>query len=227
MKSLTTAVLAILAVSFVHLSAQEENRKVRFLLYGEPHINWLYSDEPHLETGTVRMGVDAGMRLDLNFDRYYAFSFGAGIHQTGGKIGFTDTLYLDRITGFDTLVPGTQITYRLQYVEIPLAVKFKTPQIGYTTLFAEVGLDPMISTRALIDATDNSIIKESFQQGVYGFNLAYHTGIGLVYELRNGMGLQFQLVYQNTFLDVTREGNIRQPDNTRLNQAGLSIGIIF
>jgi hypothetical protein len=49
----------------------------------------------------------------------------------------------------------------------------------------------------------------------------------LVYAFGNGMGLQVQAIYKNTFLDVTRENDIRKPDNTRINQAGLSIGLIF
>jgi hypothetical protein len=48
-----------------------------------------------------------------------------------------------------------------------------------------------------------------------------------MYEFANGMAIQVKTVYKNTFLDVTREGNVRKPDNTRINQVALSLGLIF
>jgi len=223
---LTLLILLAIQVS-LPVFAQESERPLRFMILAEPHLSWLSPDEQHLTPGKVRFGGGAEMRLEYNFDRYYAFSLGVGIDQTGGNLIYKDSLFLDRITGLDTLVPGTRVTYRLQYVEIPLSIKFKTPQIGYTTYFAEAGLDPMINIKALIDATDNSILKEPFQQGVARFNLAYHTSLGYMYEFANGMAVQVKAVYKNTFLDVTKEGNVRKPDNSRINQVALSFGLIF
>lgn len=227
MKTKPLILISILILSHGWLAAQQAERPLRFMIHAQPCMTWLHADETHLTAGPVRVGFDGGMRLDYSFDRFYAFSFGADWNLTGGSLLFQDTLFLDRINKFDTLAPQTRLTYHLQYVDIPFSVKFKTPQIGYTTLFTEVGLDPMINIRALIDAADNNISKEPFQQGVGPFNLGYHLGAGMIYSFGNGMGLQIQVIYKNTFLDVTKENDIRLPDNTRINQAGLSIGLIF
>jgi hypothetical protein len=227
MKTKLTLLFLFSVISFQCVVAQENDRPLRFMLLAEPHLSWLSPDEQHLAKGPVRFGGGAEMRLEYSFDRFYAFSLGVGIDQNGGNLIYKDSLYLDRITGFDTLVPGTRVTYRLQYVEIPLSIKFKTPQIGYTTYFAEAGLDPMFNIKTLIDATDNSILKEPFQQGIARFNLAYHTSLGYMYEFANGMALQVRAVYKNTFLDVTKESNVRKPDNARINQVAISFGIIF
>jgi hypothetical protein len=112
-------------------------------------------------------------------------------------------------------------------VDIPLSIKFLLPEIGYATWFAEIGLNPMFNTKALINATDNNIENEPFQQGIGKFNLAWHAGIGTNYSLGGRVSLQFALVYKNTFLDVTRENNIRKADNSRINQVGLRIGLVI
>lgn len=209
------------------LNAQQSDKRVSFAISVQPHVNWIHSDETYLSQGPVRLGIQGGLRLDYKFERFCALSFGVNLNQTGGNIIYNDPLSLDLVHGLETLQAGTRVTYRLQYVEIPLAMKFILPEIGYQTWFAEIGLDPMFNTSAYINATDNNIEKEPFKQGVSKFNLAWHTGIGLNYSLGGNLSLQFALVYQNTFLDVTSENNIRRPDNARINQIGLSIGIVI
>jgi opacity protein-like surface antigen len=226
---ITKVFLTAMAVVFCStvLFAQHAARKVSFGINLQPHVNWIRGDESFIGKGPVRLGIEGGLRLDYKFERFFALSFGVGLNQTGGNIVYKENLYLDLNSGLDTLLPGTRVSYRLQYVEVPAALKFILPEIGYQTWFAEVGLDPMFNTKAFINATDNNIAKEPFQQGVSRFNLAWHTGIGVTYSLGGNLSLQAALVYKNTFLDVTRENEIRKADNARINQVGLRMGIVF
>lgn len=221
----------ILAISFAALLipaailAQGDPRPVSLMVHVDPHGNWLGFDEDHLEKGPFRMGIGGGLRMEYNFEKYYAISFGVEINQTGGNLVHKNQVIADLTSGYDTLMPGTRLTYRLQYVEIPMAVKFMTPRIGYKRFFLETGLDLMFNTKALIDATDNNIIKEPFQQGVGVFNVAYHVGLGFRYMFGQVLGMQAGIYYKNSFLDLTRENDIRKPDNTRLNELGIAIGL--
>jgi len=224
-KVFLTAIAFIIGSAFLH--AQHSPRRVSFAINLQPHLSWIHADESFIGKGPVRLGIEGGLRLDYKFQRFFGLSFGVNLNQTGGNIIYKEALYLDLTSGVDTLQPGTRVTYRLQYVEIPVAIKFIMPEIGYSTWFAEVGLDPMFNNRAFINATDNNIENESFQQGVGKFNLAWHTGLGLNHSLGGSLSLQFALVYKNTFLDVTREIDIRKADNTRINQVGLRIGLVF
>jgi len=224
-KVFLSAIILVFSPALLH--AQHSDRRVSFAVNLQPHVNWIHGDESFLNSGPVRLGIEGGLRLDYKFERFYALSFGVNLNQTGGNIRYKDALSLDLNNGMVTLLPGTKVTYRLQYVEIPVALKFIMPEIGYSTLFLEIGLDPMINTGAFINATDNNIEKEPFQQGVGKFNLAWHTGLGLNYSLGGSLSLQFAIVYKNTFLDVTRENDIRKADNARINQVGLTIGLVF
>jgi len=224
-KVFLAAIILLFGSTLLH--AQHSDRRVSFAFSLQPHLNWIHADESFLGQGPVRLGTEGGLRMDYKFERFYALSFGLNLNQTGGNIIYKDALYLDLIHGHDILQPGTRVTYRLQYVEIPVALKFIMPEIGYSTLFAEIGLDPMFNTQAFINATDNNIEKEPFQQGVNKFNLAWHTGIGINYSLGERLSLQFAIVYKNTFLDVTRENDSQKADNARINQVGLNMGIVF
>ena len=207
--------------------AQDHERRLNFAINLEPHLNWIHPDETHLETGAFRLGIGSGLRVDYRFERFYALSVGLNWNQTGGNLIYKEPLILDLTSGMDTLQAGTRVTYRLQYVEIPIALKFILPEIGYKTWFFETGVDPMFNLKAVINATDDNIEDEPFDQGVGGFNVAWHAGLGFKHSFGSNLGVQFELIYKNTFLDVTRENDIRTADNSRINQVGISIGIVF
>jgi hypothetical protein len=223
-KTLLTALMACLTLA---LSGQSNDRKVRFSLGMEPHLNWIGSEDTHISKGPVRAALSGGVRIDYRFMKPFAFSFGANWNQTGGNIIYSVPIPLDLSAQRDTLMAGTRITYRLRYVEIPVALKIVLPEMGYSTWFIEAGLDPMFITGGFIDATDNNIDKVPFEEGVTPFNLAWHGGLGIDYSLGRFMSLRFELLYKNTFLDITREQDIRKPDNARVNQVGLCIALVF
>ena len=219
------------AVTFVFctamLNAQQDERKTSVAITLQPNVAWMKVDESDLSKGPVRLGFEGGLRVDRKLEKFCALSFGINLNQTGGNINYKDAVIVERETGLDTLQPGTRITYRLQYFEIPVAIKLLLPEIGYYTGFAEVGIDPMININAHINATDNNIEKENFKKGVAMVNLGWHAGLGFNYSIGNNMALRLAVVYKNTFLDVTKENDLRKPDNVRINQIGLNVGIVF
>jgi len=227
MKTKIFLITIVLVFSTMTVSAQETERKTSFTLSAQPNISWMHLEKTTAGKEPVRLGFTGGLRIDYHVEKFYALSVGLDFNQTGGNVIYDQSFILNRQKGLDTLQPGTKITYRLQYVEIPLALKFTLPQIGYISGFTEIGIDPMLNTKAHIDATDNNVEKEPFKNGINRVNLGWHTGLGVNYALGGNMSLQFALVYKNTFLDVTKEGDIRDPDNVRINQIGLNLGLVF
>lgn len=219
--------IGFLAAIALSLNARSTERRLHLALGFEPHVNWMQAGEAQLPNAPVRMALSGGIRVDYLFLKPFAFSFGANWNQTGGNIIYKRTFVLDPSAGGGSLLPGTTVTYRLRYAEIPMALKVVLPEIGYSTWFIEAGIDPMIRTGAFINATDNNISKMPFEQGVSPVNLAWHGGLGFDYSLGRVLSLRFQLVYKNTFLDVTRENGIRTSDNARINQVGLNLAFVF
>jgi hypothetical protein len=227
MKTKIISILLVLLFGYSAAEAQYRERRVNFILNVEPCVNWFHADEAHLEKGPLRMGISEGLKLDVRLQKAFAFSVGVNWSQWGGNILYSEPVSFDLESGVQALQAGTTVTYRLQYVEIPFALKVMMPEVGYSTWFFEAGLDPMYNTKALINATDNNIKNEPFQQGINRLNMAWHSGLGLNYSLGGNLSVQFALIYKNTFLDVTRDTPYRQADNTRVNQVGLRLGLVF
>lgn len=206
---------------------QDQFKSIKFSLAGSPHISWLKSDVKENVSGPVFLGYSVGLEFDYYFERNYGFSTGISIGKTGGSLTYTDQQVIHFDSGADTMAPGTKITYQLQYLDIPLGLKFTSTEIGYTTVFADVGLNAMINTRATATATDNNYDKEPLPDEISLLNLAYHIEAGILYSFGNNLSLIVGLEYRNTFLDLTNDLGAPVTDNTHINMVALKLGLAF
>ncbi len=206
---------------------QDQFKAIKFSLVGSPHLSWLKSDVKENETGPVFLGYNAGVELDYFFEKNYGFSTGVSIEKTGGSLTYLDQQVIHFNSGADTMAPGTKMTYQLQYIDIPLALKFTSAEVGYTTIFADVGLNCLINTKATATATDNNYVKEPLTDEIPLFNIAYHLEAGILYSFGNNLSLIVAVEYRNTFLDLTKDLGAVVADNTHINQVGLKLGLAF
>ena len=114
-------------------------------------------------------------------------------------------------TNFSSIVlPGKPVTYKIQYLVIPVGLKLQTNQIGYITYFADVGLDPKIVIGGKADIPSLHISGESAINEFNSFNLSYHVTGGIEYSLGGTTALIAGLGFDNNFLDITKD-NGKQP----------------
>jgi hypothetical protein len=198
---------------------------IQFGIFANPVISWMKTDVSQIKSNGPQIGFDAGLMMDKFFAKRYAFSTGISINNMGGSL-----VYKKGKAGFKTtdstfnLLPGTIVKYNLQYIHIPLALKFRTTEIGYITYFGQVGFDPMINikTRANIAGLSN------FNAGkeINPLYLAYHISAGLEYRIVGTTSLLFGLTYMNGFTDVT-DNSGSTSEKTTINRFELRLGIIF
>ncbi len=215
----------ILAGNFV--VGQEQFKSIKFSLVGSPHLSWLKSDVKENESGPVYFGYNAGLEFDYFFEEHYGFSTGINLERTGGSLTYTDQQIIHFDMGADTMAAGTKLSYQLQYIDIPLGLKFTSSEIGYTTIFTDVGLNLLINTKATASATDNNYVKEPLTDEISLFNVGYHVEAGIMYSFGNNLSLIVALEYRNTFLDLTKDLGAVVTDNTNINQLGLKLGLAF
>jgi hypothetical protein len=225
----TIRMIALLMMVLVPLTGagQVHQRPVNLLIHGGIHGSWLNPDETIPAGGRARMGLSAGLRMDYNFHKHFALSWGAGIIHAGGNVIYSDGLHAELDSGPVILPRGAQVNYRVQMLEAPVALKLQTNRIGYTRYFLEAGLDPLFRLKATINAPDQDLKNEPFTNGVPWFNLAYHAAAGFRYSFTRLLGFQVSIFYRNSFLDFTREAPLQPADNIRLNQTGLSLALTF
>ncbi|HUV00666.1 MAG TPA: porin family protein, partial [Bacteroidales bacterium] len=136
--------IASIVVIGLIVSGNIKSQDLQFSLYADPLIGWFSSDTK----GSSNEGARPGFSLGLIFDKYfadnYALSTGISMMNVSGRVFYSDTTTIRFKNSTTELNPEENITYRIQFLSIPVGLKLRTNQIGYMTLFTNVGLDPKI-----------------------------------------------------------------------------------
>ena len=198
----------------------------RFGIEASPQLSWMKSDKKIVDGDGTRFNLGYGLGIDYFFGKNYAFSTGITINNTGGKQKFKDSVFFNHN---DTLLLANDasVSYKLQYLTIPLSLKFTTNEIGYITYYGQLGLTTQIRVKSTADIAANNygIAAEKNKEDTRLFNVGYHIGAGIQYSLGGNTALVLGLIYNNGFTDVT---NIKGcDDKTVINNITLKVGIIF
>ena len=191
-------IFVLLIVTVNKVSAQE----LRFGIFANPLVSWMKTDVSSIKGNGERIGFEAGLIMDKFFAKHYAFTTGISIHNMGGKLK-----YEKGKTNFKTsdtmlnLGNNASVKYKLQYIHVPIALKFRTTEIGYITYFAQVGLDPMVNVKANADV--QGLTNVNVRKEINPLYIAYHISAGLEYKIVGNTALMAGLTYMNGFSDVT------------------------
>jgi len=213
------------ALLFANIIAISSQQKIRFSVFVNPCINWLSSDVKTIKSDGAAFGFDAGLTLDKFFAENYAFSTGISIGSLGGNLRY-DNKTIFRTSIGDTTVPaGSSVKYKLQYITIPVGLKFKTNQIGYFTYFAHLGFTLQANIKATGTSSDASraLDDDNISEEIGFFNLGYHIGAGAEYSIGGNTALIFGVTYTNGFVDITRNPD----DKITTSSFAIRLGVLF
>ena len=189
-----------------------------------PSLNWMSSGENEVAKGNSHAGFDFGLIVDRFFDEQlrYALTTGLLLTSTGGELDYHNSSSFS-FAG-ETIGPGSSIRYRLQYLEVPCAIKLRTSQFRRWTYWGQFGLSGFVNIRAKGDSSDGTLDKTNINDEVRLFNLALNLGAGANFDLGSGNALAMGIIYKNGFLDVTKD---RMSGRTTVNSLMLKLGLIF
>ena len=212
------------------VNAHAQDKKVGFGLQGIGAITWMKPDVKEIESKGPRGGYGFGLMFDFRFGDNYSLTSGFNLNYGGGKLEFQDSIQFehDKRTGenFDTIVPGTIITYKLGYMEIPITLLLKTNEIGYITYFGQIGLSSQIRIKAKGDAAslgEGQIDNGDFKKEVRIFNFGLLVGGGIEYSLGGNTALIIGLLYNWGFVDVID----KDKPKVSMNSLALRVGVMF
>ncbi len=200
-----------------------EAQGVRFSVFADPQIAWLSPETRNADFAGVRGGIDAGFEMDNFFSSNYAFSTGLSINTTGGKLKFNEPVPFRFKGSTDTIAPGQVVTYRLQYANLPIGLKFTTREIGYTTVFAKIGMGGHFRLRSRADIYARGIEKESITDEIELFNFSYHFGAGIHYSLGGQTAVMAGFEYRHRFIDIASGSEYK----ALLNTISMKLGLLF
>lgn len=206
------------------LSAQ---RGLQFSLYADPVISWFSSDTRETVREGARPGFNFGLEFNIFFAENYAFSTGIGLLNAGGGLSYADTTLTRFKNSTLELMPGESIIYKPRYLVIPLGLKLKTNEIGYMTIFANLGFDPKVVIGGNADIPAHDIKNENITEELTFMNLGYHIIVGTEYSLGGSTALTFGLGYEDNFLDITKDFSDQPDDRIKQRLIRFRLGIIF
>lgn len=235
--------------------------KVRFGVYFAPTSSWMKPTASKSDDGQYlvsnqgsKIGYCWGLMADYFFAPNYGISTGFQINTTGGKI-LAEYNTENPDPNAISFVRSADFDYRLQYVEVPFALKLMSDNLkGGVRVFGQVGLTAGIniskkatytvvysdtsstSTTGRVDKTvtgENEKIKGGL--AISPLLLQLNLGGGVEYQLTNKLSFYAGLFFNNGFVpDATNpkeinlgyKGNFTDA-NTRLNNIALRLGLFF
>ncbi|MDR1155492.1 MAG: PorT family protein [Bacteroidales bacterium] len=198
-----------------------QSSNTRFGIFFDPVVTWLRSDVSDVTRDKARLGFDLGMSADIYFAKNYAFATGISLLNTGGTLKYSNEITLRTKDGNVPLHPDTRVSYKIQYIKLPVAFKFKTHMIGRITYSANMGFDPMVRVSTRADFNDLKNVKATRETKL--FNLGWHFGVGAQYSLGGEAAIFGGLSFMNTFMDITKP----QHDRITSNNLVFRIGVMF
>ncbi len=211
-KLITTSALMVLILSGSW--AQAPSQTLHFGLKLAPILSWSDTNIEGQEDDGSSIGFIYGLMTDFRFTENYAFSTGIELSQRKGK---TKHNTLDYSTKFD-----------FQYIDLPVALKLSTNEIGYMKYFGKFGFIPGFNVKATYDIDSNepavpSVKDKKFSSEVNIFNVGLIIGVGAEYNISGKTSLMVELLYNNGFIDILKENNTQ----LKTDYIALNLGVYF
>ena len=211
--------VAVLFMATAQLSAQG----LQIGVYTEPQLAWITSDESTVVSNGNLFNLNTGIEFDMYFMPNYAISLGVALNNQGGKMLYSDSVYFQQTNGTLEVPGGTSLKHRLQYVGVPVGLKLRSAQMGYTTFYIHGGLVPMINLKATTSSDQEALVRENIQPEIGVFNMNYFIELGVQYRLAGNTALVGGFKWSAGVTDIT--DNDFATNN--LTSAGLHLGILF
>jgi hypothetical protein len=223
MKPTILRALALFIILFTNSSIHAQY--IRFGVFADPQLSWFTSDTKKFSSNGSVMGFNAGFAFEKFFADRYAISSGASINNIGGNLKYNETGYQvnTRDDVYD-ISENASIKVKGQYITVPLGLKFKTNEIGYTTFYAQMGIKGHIRLKGYTWIEEHDVDKEVLNndQLYLGF-LSYMFGGGIEYSLGGPSALQVGITFSNGMTPAFDAGYGR----VSIGNLGLRLGLIF
>ncbi|MCD6200389.1 MAG: outer membrane beta-barrel protein [Bacteroidales bacterium] len=219
---------SVLVLLFLFCGIRTEAQGLRFMLDFTPQLNWFQSNNPaRVHTKGSTFGYDVGLQFNYFFSQNYAFVTGIKIFHTGGRLSYADTIELAVSDRTLTVPANTPVTYRNEYVHLPLGIHLESVEIGYLSFYFETGASLLFRFNTWINVDGITDIKENGTEDINMFNLAYFARGGVMYSLGGKTAITGGVSYVHGLMDMTKDPGGGPEDRLIFHSLGLRLGIVF
>jgi opacity protein-like surface antigen len=226
------AIAAFFALMFGAAFAQND---LRLGLQVSPTFSWMTTDDDNIGNNGTNLGLKLGARGEIFFRENYAFTIGLGFgFNQGGQLLHSEFIdawqRTDLPSGVNQTFPaGTDLRYKIQYVEIPFGLKFRTNEIGFLRYYAELpimtlGFKSQAKGQIKYQGLEEDV--KDIKKEVTPLYLSWGMGGGIEYNVSEGTSLVAGVNYQRVFTDVTKNYSGADSKAT-INAIILHLGVMF
>jgi len=210
-------------LALVFSMGQLNAQGLEIAVHADPQFAWITSDEAAVTGNGSVFNLNTGLEFDIFFMPNYAFTFGVDLNNQGGRMAYSDTTRFQQTNNILEIPPGETVKHNLQYLGVPLGLKLKTEEMGYTTFYVHGGLAPMFNMKASTSSEPLQLVRENIQPEIHRFSMNYFVAAGIEYRLAGNTAIIFGFKWTAGFNDVTDNDFA----NNNLNSAGINLGVVF
>lgn len=222
---LLASATSLSAQSFSDRMSEKTGRKVRFGFKIDPGASFLHPQESGVTRNSGRFYFSYGVLADWFIDDEERYALASGVQVTH----FGSVLQYDAGKGLGEFSnASSEYDLRLQYIEIPVALKLKTATARGFDFYGQFGgfLGAPIRARANVISNMQKFDKQNVLRQVQPFAAGMIIGAGFEYPLTETLTGVAGLQYQNNFVDITRNGKWNDGRITG-NSFILRLGVYF
>lgn len=231
MKNLLYAVLFLLLSNTVQ--AQFENMRLGASFDVLP-ISWMHSDQTTIERAGVNYSFGVDLRVEYHMTPHFSLTSGVGMQfNQGGTLSYEEggNVFVDADLSepeLYSLPAGSEVSYNIRYLEIPVALKMRTNEFGRFRIFCEIPrLELGITTngRAKIVIGNTIYEREVITKSLSWLNVSYGLTLGTEYSLSKNISAFGGITYKQGIFDITEDKGLESKDQTGL--IALVVGVLF
>ncbi len=235
---LSTILIVVVTLSF----AQKHSKDFRIGFKFEPNISWFHPVENGVVSDGSKAGINYGLMLDYEFADNYIFTTGLQVSHVGGKLSYTGNKWDSKKVGYVTADNSDSkntgnYNFGIQYVEIPFAIKLKSSNKGKIDFWGSFGGFLAIPVKARADVRTNFIVgggvanytsdNDNVISQIQPVTIGMQIGAGVEFPVSDKNNVVVGLVFNNGFIDVTKNGSFGNDGRINLNSMALRMGIFF
>ena len=240
MKKLIAATIVLLVTTASFGQKKSKDIRIGFLL--EPNISWLHPNENGIKNDGSKVGINYGLMLDYEFSDNYIFSTGLKVAHVGGKLSYTGNSWSNKHVGYvvaDNSDSKNTANYNtsIQYVEIPFSLKLKSSNKGKMDFWGSFGGFLAVPVKARADVQTNFTVggatsfyskeNDNIISATQPITIGMQIGAGVEFPLSDKNILVAGLLFNNGFIDVTKNSSWGNDGRINLNNVALKLGIFF
>lgn len=214
---------------------------------------WINTDDNLINSngGLIGAVITGKMERQLKGNLYYtkgiSLAYGQGgtlRHEIGGNLlPSSDLDNTEWSEGPKPLSDGTDITYKMRILEIPLGIKYRIQNATRNTYFIEPTMTPQLrwSMSGEISNDEITAIDQDLRGDTKRINAMWGIGVGIEHGVNQDFSLIAGLSFHRSLTDLTKNRGYKTPtispeeldesvtenSKAQLNAIRLSFGILF